>query len=135
MIDPVRWQRLKDLFQQALAQEGAARNELVRAACAADAEMERELLSLLEAHEQASHFMAAPALGGGLRLEAPAEPAEAFKLGAYRVLSVIGEGGMGTVCRAVRADDAYEKQVAVKLVRRGFDSTTRRSRRTSSAPG
>jgi len=34
----------------------------------------------------------------------------------------IGAGGMGEVYRALRADDQYQKQVAIKVVRRGFDT-------------
>ena len=37
--------------------------------------------------------------------------------GAYELLEEIGQGGMGTVYRAVRADDQFDKQVAVKVVR------------------
>jgi tetratricopeptide (TPR) repeat protein len=37
-------------------------------------------------------------------------------LGAYRVTGLIGHGGMGTVYRAVRADDQFEKTVAIKML-------------------
>ncbi|HXP86087.1 MAG TPA: serine/threonine-protein kinase [Bryobacteraceae bacterium] len=43
------------------------------------------------------------------------------QLGNYRVCEAIAEGGMGTVYRAVRVND-FEKQVAVKLVKRGMDT-------------
>jgi eukaryotic-like serine/threonine-protein kinase len=43
-------------------------------------------------------------------------------VGAYRLIELIGTGGMGEVYRAGRADSAYEKQVAVKLIREGYDS-------------
>lgn len=43
-------------------------------------------------------------------------------IGAYRVVCEIGRGGMGTVYLAVRADDAYRKQVAIKVIRRGMDT-------------
>ncbi len=39
------------------------------------------------------------------------------QIGPYRILGIIGEGGMGTVYRAVRADDQYRKTVAIKVVR------------------
>jgi len=38
-------------------------------------------------------------------------------VGAYRLTGVIGHGGMGTVYRAVRADDQFEKTVAIKVLR------------------
>ena len=44
------------------------------------------------------------------------------RLGAYQLLEEIGSGGMGEVYRAVRADDEYQDQVAIKLVRGGQGS-------------
>jgi serine/threonine protein kinase len=44
------------------------------------------------------------------------------RIGAYRLSLRIGQGGMGTVYKAVRDDAQYEKTVAVKLVRSGFDT-------------
>jgi tetratricopeptide (TPR) repeat protein len=43
-------------------------------------------------------------------------------LGPYRLVRLIGSGGMGSVYLAVRADDQYQKQVAIKLMRRGMDT-------------
>jgi serine/threonine protein kinase/tetratricopeptide (TPR) repeat protein len=44
-------------------------------------------------------------------------PAVERRIGAYRVLRELGHGGMGTVYLAARADDQYQKRVAVKVVR------------------
>lgn len=44
------------------------------------------------------------------------------RIGAYRVVSEIGRGGMAVVCRAERADGAFEQQVALKLIKRGLDT-------------
>ena len=43
------------------------------------------------------------------------------RLGAYEVVELIGSGGMGSVYRAVRVDEAFHKEVAIKVVRRGLD--------------
>jgi serine/threonine protein kinase len=42
--------------------------------------------------------------------------------GAYKIESEIGRGGMGTVYLASRADEAFDKKVALKLIKRGFDT-------------
>ena len=51
----------------------------------------------------------------------PSEPVVERRIGAYRVLRELGHGGMGTVYLAARADDQYQKRVAIKVVR-GLDS-------------
>jgi eukaryotic-like serine/threonine-protein kinase len=51
----------------------------------------------------------------------PSEPSPERRIGAYRVLRELGHGGMGTVYLAARADDQYQKRVAIKVVR-GLDS-------------
>jgi serine/threonine protein kinase len=44
------------------------------------------------------------------------------RIGAYRIVEEIGRGGMGAVYLACRDDQAYEKRVAVKLIKRGMDT-------------
>ena len=44
------------------------------------------------------------------------------RISQYRIVEQLGSGGMGEVYRAVRADDQFQKQVAIKLVRAGEDS-------------
>ncbi len=45
------------------------------------------------------------------------------RIGPYRIVAKLGSGGMGDVFRAIRADDEYEKQVALKLISAGRHST------------
>src|SRR6185369_6088874 len=49
------------------------------------------------------------------------DPLIGSMLGPYRIVDHIGSGGMGSVYRARRADDVFEKEAAVKVVRRGLD--------------
>jgi serine/threonine protein kinase len=44
------------------------------------------------------------------------------QLGAYKVVRRLGQGGMGAVYIAARADDEYRKQVAIKVVQLGLNS-------------
>jgi len=63
-----------------------------------------------------------PPESGGARVTTPAGGLKAERrIGPYRVLRELGHGGMGTVYLAARADDQYQKIVAVKVVR-GLDS-------------
>jgi non-specific serine/threonine protein kinase/serine/threonine-protein kinase len=50
------------------------------------------------------------------------DAAHARRIGPYRLVREIGHGGMGAVYLAVRDDDAFQKRVAVKVLRRGMDT-------------
>ena len=52
----------------------------------------------------------------------PAQHSEAVRIGPYRLVEEIGRGGMGTVYLAVRSDDAFQKRVALKVLKRGMDT-------------
>jgi non-specific serine/threonine protein kinase/serine/threonine-protein kinase len=62
----------------------------------------------------------APTLG--LSDEEQAELMHEPDIGQYKIIRRIGQGGMGAVYLAARADDQYQKQVAIKLVRTGMSS-------------
>ena len=54
--------------------------------------------------------------------DAHSDPWLGKHIGQYQLVEEIGSGGMGEVYRAIRADDEYQKQVAIKLIRTGQDS-------------
>ena len=91
--------------------------------CAGDLALRREVESLL-ANDLTGGESIRFAIGKAAE-EAAQDPSDRWigrRIGAYRITGFIGQGGMGTVYGAIRADDQFEKQVAIKLVRRGFDS-------------
>jgi serine/threonine protein kinase len=108
------WLRVKELFEAALARAPALRAAFLAEACGEDLALRHELESLLLSHEEAEGFLEGTAL--------PGSSWEGRRVGAYRILGEVGRGGMGSVYRAVRADDAFEKQVALKVVRSGRGS-------------
>jgi len=130
----VRWQRLESLFSQALALEPAERSAFLDRAAAADPTLRAELDALLAADAEAETFLA-DAVGAGLELfrearearesaDRPAARSERpqERLGAHRLLSEIGRGGMSRVFLAERVDGLYGQQVAIKLLLPGMDS-------------
>src|SRR5437899_2926516 len=52
---------------------------------------------------------------------APKDPLIGARLGVYQIIEPIGVGGMGSVYRAVRVDETFHKEVAVKVVHRTLD--------------
>lgn len=117
-----RWKQAEELFAAALEREPGQREAFLQAACADDPALRAEVESLLAAHAQADDFIETPAAAFAADL-LPEEPAanEGKFCGSYRLIHEIGHGGMGEVYLAVRDDDQYQKQVAIKLVRRGMD--------------
>jgi serine/threonine protein kinase len=114
----VDWVRVKGVFQAAVERPRGEREAFLREACGDDETLRSEVESLFAAHDQAADFIEPPA-GIEARLEA-SDPLCGAYVGPYRVLSQIGSGGMGTVYRAVRDDDVFHKEVALKVVRGGL---------------
>ncbi len=124
-MNPARWQQVKQLFHQAAEHQPATRAIYLDEICAEDEELRRELESLLASHDEAPDFIEVPAFeagAGGSRPDDRDGFAVGMRIGAYKITGKIGHGGMGTVYRAVRDDDEYQKHVAIKLIKRGMDT-------------
>ena len=108
------WAHIKELFHQTLGLNAAERAEIL----AGESEtVRREVAELIASHESAEDFIASSAADEyGLNTNALIGK----KIGNYTLLEVIGTGGMGTVFRASR--DGFEKEFAVKLIKRGMDT-------------
>lgn len=107
-------QQLENLFHQARGLAVDAQAPFLDNACGDNAELRHRLERLLAASQEAENSN---------RWEMPAIVHEAStlrrtlpKVDRYRLIELIGAGGMGMVYRAVRADDAFWKIVAVKIV-------------------
>jgi len=120
-MNPERWQQIKELLDGAVALDPGERGSYLDRACASDAELRREVDSLLASHERAgTGFLQTPAVD--LLDAEPSSSRAGQRIGVYQIVEKIGYGGMGEVYRATRADGQYEKEVAVKLVRGGYDT-------------
>src|SRR5262249_16698654 len=96
----------------------AERPALLARAAAGDAGLVGEVESLLRAHEQPAAFLdAVPAALRVAALDAGDASHVGERIGAYRIVEMIGTGGMGDVSKAVRDDDQYRAEVAIKLMR------------------
>jgi eukaryotic-like serine/threonine-protein kinase len=116
-VDPEKWVQIKEIFAAALERDAADRNAYIRQACGQDNELRGELESLL------SSYTADPsAPGQAVAGEIGASGLTGQKIGPYQIISKIGAGGMGAVYLAVRADDVYEKKVAIKVVQAGINT-------------
>ncbi|MET0554172.1 MAG: serine/threonine-protein kinase [Vicinamibacteria bacterium] len=123
MITRESWERAKELFGQALLLPAPDRAAFLGRASADDEPLRRELESLVASLEAAGGFLETSSIGAAADVGTP--PA---RVGPYRLLDLVGRGGMGEVYRAVRDDDHFKKVVAVKLVRADVASAFREDR-------
>ncbi|MGB8986973.1 MAG: serine/threonine-protein kinase, partial [Candidatus Sulfotelmatobacter sp.] len=130
-MEPERWHDVERIYHSALQCDGSQRSRFLEQACGEDQSLRVEVESLLKYAQRSAEFFEAPALevvarslAEDLRIQERkrADRMIGARIAQYRILDKLGEGGMGDVYRAVRADDEYEKQVAIKLVRQGLDT-------------
>ena len=108
-LTPERWQQVKNLFDAAMEREPADREAFVNEVCQGDADLRREVESLLSADAEAASRYDKPVVAG--------DPMIGRQLGAYKIIRRLGTGGMGAVYLAARADDQFRRLVAVKAIR------------------
>ena len=119
-----RWQRVEEIFQSALEQPPQSRSTWLDSTCGGDVELRCEVESLLAAHETGDFDFTRAAFAEALQVleQRTARVQEGQRIGPYRIVRELGRGGMSRVYLAARADQAFEKQVAIKFVERGLDS-------------
>ncbi|MEN3335841.1 MAG: eukaryotic-like serine/threonine-protein kinase [Blastocatellia bacterium] len=122
-MTPERWQQIKEMLHTALERHPKERAVWLAQACKDDVALRSEVESLIASYDDNQSFLETPILAAEhLLAVAPPSSSEVRLIGAYRLIREIGQGGMGTLYLAVRADDQYRQRVAIKLVRRGMDT-------------
>jgi serine/threonine protein kinase len=125
-MNPERFARIKELLLTALAHPRAERQEFVRGACTGDAELLSEVETLLAQEGRTAPGMKTGALmsltvralhdgGTGSVFRMPE------RIGSYRILGILGEGGMGMVYRAAQ-EEPVRREVALKVIRAAADT-------------
>lgn len=113
-----QWRQVKDIFEASLEREPSARAQFIAEHCGGDDAIRQAAQQMLRDFDESGDFLEASALVelglDGVQFDPGYE--QGRRIGPYRIVSEIGQGGMGAVYLAERADDAYEKRVAIKMV-------------------
>jgi tetratricopeptide (TPR) repeat protein/predicted Ser/Thr protein kinase len=110
-VNAALYRRAREVFVRAIELDPANRAQLLDAECATDPDLRAELESLLAAHAAGSGFES---------VESVSMPE---RIGGYRVLDVLGEGGMGVVYLAEQ--DNPRRRVALKVLHAGIAAPSR----------
>jgi serine/threonine protein kinase len=128
VMKPERWQQIERLYYAALEREPDERAAFLESACASDESLRREVASLVAAGDRIGNFMEPPVgFAAETLASAPQVSVIGQTLGHYRILSLLGKGGMGEVY--LGEDTTLGRKVALKLLPAAFTSDRERLRR------
>ncbi len=127
-MEPERWREIERLYYAALERAPEERAAFLEAACAGDESLRREVASLLAAGDHVGSFLEPPPDELNETVADAAQPSViGHTLGHYRIVSLLGKGGMGEVY--LGEDTTLRRKVALKLLPAAFLADQARLRR------
>jgi serine/threonine-protein kinase len=119
-MSPEDYTRVRDLFDRALTLPASQRRRFIDDHMPTGDPLRTELLAMVDAGDDSS-FLARAAGEGMIATLGMLPPGTPERIGNYRILRVLGRGGMGVVYLALRNDDVFHKVVALKVIGDALD--------------
>lgn len=120
IMTPETWKQIKDIVADAAGMPAGERDQFLDQHFAGDPEIREQVEALIRADNTHAEL-----LEGGIAAalsDLSGKSREGEQVGPYRIVKILGTGGMGDVYLAERIDGAFEQKVAIKLIKRGMDS-------------
>ncbi|HQR35263.1 MAG TPA: serine/threonine-protein kinase, partial [Blastocatellia bacterium] len=124
-MTPERYQQVKQVYLEAIDRNPGDRSAWLAQRCGADEALRLEVEALLNESAETAPFLETPPPLPDFPVLPKRKAADELigqRIGTYKILREIGQGGMGAVYLAERADEQFRKRVALKLVKRGMDT-------------
>lgn len=123
IVTPERWRRITEIFHGARERDPARREAFVAEACRDDPTLRPEVEAMLAGLDGAGQFGETPLFASASGSEPASSPdvvhlAPGSQLGPYRILSILGAGGMGQVYKAF--DPRLHREIAIKIAAERF---------------
>jgi serine/threonine-protein kinase len=125
-MDSGRWQRIQNAFHDATGLPRPEQHTFLESACGDDQELKSQVQAMLEQDARGDSLLDRNLAEVAHKTLAASLPLASKEFGPYRVLKLLGEGGMGVVYLAERKD--LGTQVAIKVLRDAWLSPSRRDR-------
>ena len=123
-----QWESLKEIFHAALALQPQERATYLEQACSGDIALRHAVESLLKSHEETNNFVDTPAFHAAADMLLDGCELKANQtVGHYRIISLLGQGGMGKVY--LTEDTRLGRKVALKVLPHDLAANTNRIRR------
>lgn len=122
-MTPERWSLIRAVFEQAVAVDPDTRDAFLAQRCADDRSLHDEVLRMLAASTDDDRLVPAGAIDLEAIFDDSLPPSSiCLENNRYVLGDPIGEGGMGVVFEATRADGTFDQRVAIKVLKRGMDT-------------
>src|SRR5882757_8133097 len=129
MIPRARWQKIQSLFEEVVDSGPEERIARLASSCQGDSDL-RESVEALLASDERTEDPLINAIGAAAEslLEEHQDRLLGTRIGPYRIVSILGQGGMSTVYRGERDDSQYQQTVAIKVLHHATPHPRLRSR-------
>jgi eukaryotic-like serine/threonine-protein kinase len=125
-MESARWQRIQNLFHDAADLPQGEHRPFLQTACGEDGQLMSEVLAMLDQDALGASLLDRELADVAHQTLTEAAPKQVRDFGPYRIVNLLGEGGMGVVYLCERED--LGTQVAIKVLRDAWLSPARRER-------